>query len=168
MKSFWQAWVMTWPTLKSFASHLSTTILRPLMPPAALHHLLKAVGGVEELLLEAGAAAAPGSAVTPMWIVGAGDAAAGGTRRGPGPQTAFSVPKSPGPAAELELLAEAPVDGPLLVLPLGELERPHADTSASAMRNADAAAPTARGRAERFTNELLIWTPGQWPEPSGE
>ena len=40
-------------TLNSFASSLSTTMVRPLMPPAALHHLGKSIGYVEELLLQA-------------------------------------------------------------------------------------------------------------------
>src|SRR6202453_5190761 len=43
MKSLWQGAVICAATLNSAASRLSTTILRPLMPPAALHQSAKAV-----------------------------------------------------------------------------------------------------------------------------
>ena len=43
MKSLWQADVICDATLNSAASRLSITILRPLMPPAALHQSAKAV-----------------------------------------------------------------------------------------------------------------------------
>ena len=43
MKSLWQADVICFATLNSAASRLSITILRPLMPPAALHQSAKAV-----------------------------------------------------------------------------------------------------------------------------
>src|SRR5271170_1150905 len=43
MKSLWQAAVICAATLNSAASRLSSTILRPSMPPAALHQSAKAV-----------------------------------------------------------------------------------------------------------------------------
>ena len=43
MKSLWQAAVVCCAALNSAASRLSITILRPLMPPAALHQSAKAV-----------------------------------------------------------------------------------------------------------------------------
>src|SRR6202522_2871810 len=43
MKSLWQAVVVTCAALNSAASRLSITILRPSMPPAALHQSAKAV-----------------------------------------------------------------------------------------------------------------------------
>src|SRR5271168_3869258 len=43
MKSLWQAAVVCCAALNSAASRLSTTILRPLIPPAALHQSAKAV-----------------------------------------------------------------------------------------------------------------------------
>src|ERR1700728_4951764 len=43
MKSLWQAAVACCAALKSAASRLSITILRPLMPPAALHQSATAV-----------------------------------------------------------------------------------------------------------------------------
>src|SRR6202046_5886555 len=42
MKSLWQAWVVTCGALNRAASRLSMTILRPLMPPEALHQSAKA------------------------------------------------------------------------------------------------------------------------------
>src|SRR5271170_6389993 len=42
MKSLWQAWVVTCAALNRAASRLSITILRPLMPPEALHQSAKA------------------------------------------------------------------------------------------------------------------------------
>jgi hypothetical protein len=71
----------------------------------------------------------------------------------PDPQMAFSEPKSPGPALALgaALLAPPADDGPVLACGVLELERPHAETSASAMRNAEAE-PT-MARAGRLPNE---------------
>src|ERR1700685_2390110 len=43
MKSLWQAAVACCAALNSAASRLSITILRPLMPPAALHQSAKAL-----------------------------------------------------------------------------------------------------------------------------
>src|SRR5271155_4113837 len=43
MKSLWQAAVITCAALNRAASRLSITILRPSMPPAALHQSAKAV-----------------------------------------------------------------------------------------------------------------------------
>src|SRR3984957_4955402 len=43
MKSLWHAVVVTCAALNSAASRLSITILRPSMPPAALHQSAKAV-----------------------------------------------------------------------------------------------------------------------------
>src|ERR1700735_5321599 len=42
MKSLWQAWVVTCGALNRAASRLSMTILRPFMPPEALHQSAKA------------------------------------------------------------------------------------------------------------------------------
>src|SRR5580700_1282072 len=42
MKSCWQAWFVTCAALKRAASLSCTTIWRPLIPPAALHHLANA------------------------------------------------------------------------------------------------------------------------------
>ena len=53
MKSSAHASVIRAFTLNSAASRWSTTILRPLMPPASLHHFANTVGGVEELLVQA-------------------------------------------------------------------------------------------------------------------
>ena len=83
----------------------------------------------------------------------------------PGPQMALSVPKSPGPALALgaALLALVAADGPLLVCGVFELERPHAETSASARMNAEAE-PT-RTRTERCCGDKLIYAlQGQQPK----
>ena len=160
MKSFWQACDMTWPTLKSLASSLSTTILRPLMPPAALHHLLNPSAVSKNSCSRPGAAAAPGSAVTPMWISVSVTPRAVAPDALPEPQTAFSEPKSPGAA-----LGAADVDvleaGALLVpVPVGVLlERPQADTpSATAMTTAEPVAKALTGLgARRWT--MIICSP---------
>ena len=159
MKSFWQALVNAWPTLKSFASHLSTMILRPLMPPAALHHLLKASAVSKNSCSRPGAAAAPGSAVVPMRIVESVTPLAVAPLALPGPQMPFSVPKSPLPGAAAE---EAAVDDPaalLVVPPVGVLEdRPQAAVSPSATDAAnttpDLITAACRDRADIFSPAL--------------
>src|SRR5579862_4679606 len=84
-------------TLNRAASRLSRTILRPRMPPAALHQSTKAWDSWNSSMSRPGTAVLPGSdmvaarisvSVTPLSV--APDAF-------PGPQTALSVPKSPGP-----------------------------------------------------------------------
>src|ERR1700691_5201423 len=57
MKSLWQAAVACCAALKSAASRLSITILRPLMPPAALHQSANAVA------CSGNSASSPGSMV---------------------------------------------------------------------------------------------------------
>src|ERR1700735_478145 len=69
MKALWQAAVACCAALNSAASRLSITILRPLMPPAALHQAANA------LACWGNSASSPGSMVleaslkTAMWMV---------------------------------------------------------------------------------------------------
>src|SRR6185312_11406684 len=157
MKSFWQALVNAWPTLKSFASHLSTTILRPLMPPAALHHLEKASAVSKNSCSRPGAAAAPGSPVVPMRMVESVTPLAVAPLALPGPQMPLSVPKSPLPGAAAA--EDAAVDDPaalLVVPPVGVLEdRPQAAVSPSAAEAAnttpDLITAARRDRADIFS-----------------
>src|SRR5258708_3871370 len=95
MKSCWHALMTTEATLKSLASHLSRMILRPLMPPAALHQLLKATPASKNSCSNPGAAAAPGSAVTPMRMPVSVTPRPEAPVALPGPQIALRVPKSP-------------------------------------------------------------------------
>src|SRR5947209_4448760 len=131
MKSFWQAFVNAWPTLKSFASHLSTTILRPLMPPAALHHLLNASAVSKNSCSRPGAADEPGSAVVPIRMVLSVMPLAVAPFALPGPQMPLSVPKSPLPADAVALAGALEEVAALLDVPSDGVldERPHAAVS---------------------------------------
>ena len=135
---------MTWPTLNSFASHLSMMTLRPPMPPAALHHLLNPSAVSKNSCSRPGAAAAPGSAVTPIRMVVLVRPRVVGPEGLPGPQMALSDPKSPAAAAvAVGAALDAPLDG---VPDEPPLERPHAESErASTAPMATGVATEARG-----------------------
>src|ERR1019366_9211681 len=69
MKSCWQAWLVTCAALKSAASRLCTTTVRPLMPPAALHHLAKAPAAWKNSTLRPGCTVLPGSEKVAMLML---------------------------------------------------------------------------------------------------
>src|SRR4051794_24388488 len=68
MKSDAQASVILALTLNSAASRWLTTILRPLMPPAALHHFAKTVAVSKSSWFRPGRPANPGSDNVPILI----------------------------------------------------------------------------------------------------
>ena len=128
MNSLWQASIICWATLKYFASYFVNTILRPLIPPAALHQLTNDVPTSKKSEPKPGATEAPGSAIVPTLIVVAEMPRPLPPVALPGPQMALRSPKSPLPAETLGVLA---ADAELLevfglvVGPFeGELERP--------------------------------------------
>ena len=103
------------------------------MPPAALHHLVNASATSKNSCSRPGAAAAPGSAIVPIWIELEVRPRPLPPVAWPGPQMAFSDPKSPAAEALGVLLAEAVLlwTGAGLT-PVGTLlDRPHAPTSAT-------------------------------------
>ncbi len=95
------------------------------MPPAALHHFEKPSAASKNSCSSPGAAVLPGSASTPMRISVLLIPRPVGPLGVPGPQMAFSVPKSPLPgAAELDaLLAGLLLDG-VPALPPPDEDRP--------------------------------------------
>src|SRR4051812_35435931 len=133
MKSFWHAWMIAAPTLNSLASILSTTILRPLMPPAALHHLVNTSATSKNSWPRPGVTVEPGSASTPMRIVFPLSPRADPPEAEPGAQTLFTEPKSPVAAALVELVAGAE----LLLVPPDPTSR-----SVAARPHPDATTPT--------------------------
>src|ERR1700730_2032497 len=98
-KSTWQASIMRAATSLSLASHLSTESLRPLIPPAALHHPTKA-------------AEVPGSAIVPTRISPSVTPSAVAPLPLPGPHTAFTSPKSPEPIFAAVVVAVPPFELP--------------------------------------------------------
>ncbi len=122
MKSFWQALIVWAATSKSLASYLWSTSLRPLMPPAALHQVVKACATSKNSRSRPGAATAPGSAMVPTWISVELTPRTPPPRGFPGPQIPFRSPKSPlATLAALELPGGAV--GPFVGT---ELDRPQA------------------------------------------
>src|SRR5689334_15585028 len=94
-KSTSHAWIMRAATSVSFESHLSSVSLRPLMPPAALHHWTNAVALSNSSWLRPGWTVAPGSDIVPTRIEVSVTPLSVAPFALPGPQTSFIVPKSP-------------------------------------------------------------------------
>src|SRR5580692_4036357 len=69
MKSLWQAAVVCCAALNSAASRLSITILRPLMPPAALHQPANALACCRSSISSPGSIVLAASLKTAMLIV---------------------------------------------------------------------------------------------------
>src|SRR3984957_20031439 len=69
MKSLWQAWVVTCAALNRAPSRLSMTILRPFMPPDALHQSAKAWACWGNSPSRPGSIVLAASLNTAMWMV---------------------------------------------------------------------------------------------------
>src|SRR4051794_2292851 len=129
-KSCAQASVMRALTSNRAESCWLTTILRPLMPPAALHHLLNTSAVSKSSWSRPGRPTKPGSANVPTLISVGVTPCAVAPVASPDWQTSFRVPKSP----------EAGVLGPAGVLvveeagPPSESLRPQAASSSAAPR----------------------------------
>src|SRR3984893_5599075 len=111
-KSTWQASIMRAATSLSLASHLSTESLRPLIPPAALHHPTKASAVSKSSWSRPGCAEVPGSAIVPTRISPSVTPSAVAPLALPGPHTAFTSPKSPEPIFAAVVVAVPPFELP--------------------------------------------------------
>ena len=107
-------------TLNRAESCWFTTILRPLMPPAALHHLLNTSAVSNSSWSRPGRPAKPGSAKVPTLISVGVTPCAVDPAASPFWQTSLRVPKSPDAGA-----AAVVVDEVEELLPLSESLRPH-------------------------------------------
>ena len=105
MKSFWQAWFMTCPALKSAPSSVSTTTWRPSMPPAALHQSANALANWGNSWSSPGCAVLLASVNTAMSMDLSDTPRTLEAPPGPGPQ----IWPTPGhtPLAELEVRTAA-------------------------------------------------------------
>ena len=126
MKSSAHASVICALTLVSAASRLSTTILRPLMPPRSLHHCEKTSAVSKSSWLRPGRPAKPGSEKVPIWISVGRDALGGRAARRPG----LADVRSGSPKSALFALA-----GPAVVEVVVPL--PHCSSVAAAARRRD-------------------------------
>src|SRR5579864_4937595 len=84
-------------TLNRAASRLSRVILRPRIPPAALHQSTNAWDSWNSSMSSPGTAVFPGSDIVAARISVSVTPLSVAPEALPGPQTALSVPKSPGP-----------------------------------------------------------------------
>src|SRR5581483_3063941 len=98
MKSGWlQEATICAATFVSAASRLSRTILRPPMPPAALHQSTKACDSWKISTLSPGTTVLPGSDMVATWMSVSVTPLSVAPLALPGPHTPLSDPKSPGP-----------------------------------------------------------------------
>src|ERR1700677_3515373 len=109
MKSLWQGAVICAATLNSAASRLSTTILRPLMPPAALHQSAKAVACWVNSTSRPGRMVLEASFSTAMLMVLSPTPRTVEAPPGPGSQI-FPTPGQTPLALDADVAAEAVVD----------------------------------------------------------
>src|SRR3954470_4234292 len=127
-KSWAQASVIFACTLKSAESCWLTTILRPLMPPASLHHLLKTSAVSNSSWSRPGRPEKPGSANVPTLISVGVTPWAVAPDASPFWQTSFRVPKSPDAALDEPAVVDDVEDAD----PVGESLRPHAASTSVA------------------------------------